>query len=90
MVWYTTSRIHATDLPLSLHYNIIFGIDLIGEWWKLWIIPFAGLICGVINFGISHFVYDKRKPLSRFIAIVTVLLEVLLIMGNILLVSLNS
>lgn len=90
MGWHTFSKIKPTDQLLSLHYNIIFGVDLIGEWWKMRFLPAGGLVMAVANFGVSHLLYAKRRGLSRFLAVITALLEILLLVAVILLVGLNT
>lgn len=88
-IWHTALKVQPTSEPVFLHYNIIFGVDLIGEWWKLWFIPLSGLVIFVLNYGLSYFLYNKDKFLSRFLSIITALLEALIISGSILIIGIN-
>jgi hypothetical protein len=89
MSWYTLYHIRPTEDLLFLHYNILYGVDLIGEWWKLWLIPLGAAVMGIVNLCISYFFYDKNRLISRILAVVTSGLEALLVIGCILVVGLN-
>lgn len=53
---------------LFLHYNIYFGIDWIGNWYKIYIYPFAGLLIFVINFLLAIYFYENDKIASYLLA----------------------
>jgi hypothetical protein len=88
--WYTFSRVHQSADPVFLHYNIIFGIDLIGEWWKLWFIPAFGTALFLINLIISYLSYGRDKIISRLVGITTVCLEIFILIGLLLIIGINS
>lgn len=88
--WYVISKIRPTGEQLFLHYNIIFGVDLVGEWWKLWLLPLGGLVLWLVNFLLSYFFYNHNRFLARFLAVTTALFEVLLVVAILLIVSLNG
>src|SRR4030042_1891246 len=54
---------------LFLHYNIYFGIDWIGSWYKIYIYPFAGLLIFIINFLLAIYFYENTKITSYNLAI---------------------
>ena len=87
--WYTVSRIRPTGEQLFLHFNILFGVDLIGEWWRLYLIPLFALIFMLINFCLSYFFYQQNRFIARFLAVLTVFFEVLALVGRILIIGLN-
>lgn len=39
--------------PIPLHYNIYFGIDLIGQWYFIYAITLSGLLIIIINFWLA-------------------------------------
>ncbi|MAF13962.1 MAG: hypothetical protein CMI53_03645 [Parcubacteria group bacterium] len=53
---------------ISLHYNIYFGIDLLGSKYQLFLLPVLGLIFFFINLLIGSMVYTKEKILSYFLS----------------------
>ena len=87
--WYTISRIRPTGEQLFLHYNILFGVDLIGEWWKIYLIPLFSLIILLVNFGLSYFCYQQNRFISRFLVVLTLFYEVLILVGSTLIIGLN-
>lgn len=87
--WYVSRNIHQTTDNIFLHYNITFGIDLVGEWWKIYIIPAGGIAMLLINFLISFFSYRSDRFLSRTSGIMIFLLHILLAVSAFLTVNLN-
>lgn len=89
-IWgYTVSKIHPTADQLFLHYNILLGIDLIGEWWKVYFIPLFGSIIFFINFGLSYFFYKHSRFISRFLGVLTAFYEILILLSSLLIIGLN-
>ena len=83
-------KIKPQEAPLLLHYNIYFGIDLIGEWYKVFLIPFSGLAIFLLNLIFSFIIYKKDKILSYFPLIVSLIIQIILFIGGILIILLNS
>lgn len=54
---------------LFLHYNIIFGVDLVGEWWRMLFLPLGGLIILLINNILALTFYNTDKTTARMLAI---------------------
>lgn len=74
---------------LSLHYNIYFGIDLIGSWYRIFYIPVAGLIFLIINIFLIILLYKKERFLSYFVAACSVLISLGLAVALLLITLLN-
>ena len=75
--------------PIFLHYNIIFGVDRVGTFQELLLIPSLGLGILVVNYilGWLAFKYDSFMPvLLNFSAL---LANVFLFINGLLLVFLN-
>jgi hypothetical protein len=64
-----------------LHYNIYFGINLIGYWYQTFVIPFLGIFFIIINFILSWFLYLKEKILSYFLNISAAFLQILFLLA---------
>lgn len=75
--------------PIFLHYNIYFGVDLIGPWWRIYLLPLTGVLALFINFIISAIIYDKEKILSYFLMVIAGFLQVFLILSAIFIVGQN-
>lgn len=77
--WYIAANVRSTADQIFLHYNIIFGIDLIGPWWKIFLPPAAGLAFLAINFFLSFFLYRFDRLLARLLPLFTVGVEAVLL-----------
>lgn len=82
-------RIQPQEEPIFLHYNIYFGIDLIGEWYRIYIIPALGSVIIFINLLISSIIYNKEKILAFFLLSLMTLSQILLTMAALLIVWQN-
>ncbi len=47
--------IHPSETPIVLHYNVYFGVDLLGIWWQVYALPFLGIL-----FFVGHYVLARR------------------------------
>jgi hypothetical protein len=53
--------IRPVDFPIILHYNVYFGVDVIGPWWQVYFLPFIGLIILGINTVLGYLFYQKKE-----------------------------
>ncbi len=74
---------------IPLHYNIYFGIDLIGPWYKVFIIPTIGVIILFINILLSYIIYKKDKTISYFLMGASSLSQFVLLIGAVFVILLN-
>lgn len=82
-------RIRPQDDLIFLHYNILFGVDYIGEWWRVYIIAITGLVIFITNFLIGWLLYNKDKFVSIIMNIVNVISQIFLLIATTILVFLN-
>jgi len=82
--------IRPVDFLIILHYNVYFGVDVIGPWWQVYSLPLIGLIVMGINTVLGYLFYQKKERivahllmLATFIAQVGITIAVasLLIMN---------
>lgn len=48
--------------PIVLHYNIYFGPDLIGDWYRAFLAPALGLAIFGLNFFLAYWFYPVNQP----------------------------
>lgn len=84
------SKIKPQDAPVMLHYNIYFGIDLIGAWYQVFLLPGSGLAIFLINFGLSFIIHKRDKVLSLFPVFVSLLAQLIIGIAGILIILLNQ
>lgn len=82
-------RIRPQEQPIFLHYNIYFGIDLIGEWYRIYLIPALGSVIIFINLLISSIIYNKERIIAFFLLSAMTLAQILLIVAALLIVWQN-
>ena len=76
--------------PVSaLRYNVILGVSEIGSRYKLFQLPLAGLLIGVVNFGLVKFNKSNQQILPLLAALVTVALNLILLLAALLLFQVN-
>lgn len=87
MLWLQIPR---TEEHIFLHYNILFGIDLIGPATHVFFVPLAGLVILVVNFVAGIFLYNKDKFTAQLLAFAAAFVHIFLIIAASLLVFLNT
>ncbi|MCF6276587.1 MAG: hypothetical protein L3J07_01925 [Candidatus Magasanikbacteria bacterium] len=75
--------------PIFLHYNILFGVDLIGEWWNILYLPITGIFILIINFILGWVLFHKDKFIAYILNAVNLICQVFLLVATLLIVFLN-
>jgi len=81
---------HGGEEFVVLHYNIYFGIDLVGEWYRVFNIAYLGLTIFLVNFILGGLVYLKEKIVANFLTLGTFFCLGLLSVASLLIVLINS
>lgn len=74
---------------IYLHYNIYFGIDLIGKWHQVFFFPSLGIFFFIVNFLLGAVVFSQEKILSYFLAFSSSIIQLILILALIFLMVVN-
>jgi len=74
---------------IPLHYNIYFGIDLLGPWYQFFLLPSLGLLFFIVNFIISLMIYSKEKVLSYFLVSASSFIQLIFILAAIFIILIN-
>lgn len=89
-VWlYLALKVKSQSDPIFLHYNIYFGVDLIGEWYQIFIMPLTGLIIYFINLYFSYIIYRREKIISYSIISLTAVIQLIILLASFLIVRQN-
>ena len=59
--------IKPTDLNIILHYNVYFGVDIIGKWWQVYFLPAVGTTFLVVNFILAYFFYCQKERVASYL-----------------------
>ncbi|MBL7054018.1 hypothetical protein ISS06_02345 [Patescibacteria group bacterium] len=74
-----------------LHYNLLSGIDFIGRWQKLLIIPLVGSCILIIHFCFSFYLYILRNVrLANFLIILLLIFQICLFVSVYLISNLSN
>ena len=81
-MWLAVWRIvQPTDQPLILHYNVYFGIDAIGDWRSIYLMPGLALVFLLVNAVLSRFFFYKEKFVSYLFALMAFVVQALMAIG---------
>ena len=74
---------------MFLHYNVLFGVDYIGEGWRMFLVPLLGLVIFIINMLASWILYRRDVFMSYILVGVTALCQIFVVIATVLVVFLN-
>lgn len=81
------STTFADSIPL--HYNIYFGIDLIGPWYQFFFVPAVGLAIIVVNFLFGLFTVNYEKILGHFLSVTAAAVQIVFLAAIIAILIIN-
>lgn len=84
------TSIEPTDRLLVLHYSIPFGIDLVGKWYLMWVYPGVALVIFLLNVLFGYVGYSRDRVLTVSIFSLTLLCEMIIFVGLLLLFLQNQ
>ena len=89
-IWYYLVAVakHTSD-QYFLHYNIIFGVDLVGSWGKIFLLPIGGLVIVLFNSIISILIFNQDKLLARLLGLFASVFQIFLAWAVYLIVEIN-
>ena len=82
--------IQPVDLPIILHYNVYFGVDMLGDWKNLFLLPMVGLILFFINFFLSLYFYRRKERIASYLLLIaTLMIQLSLIVASVSVIIIN-
>jgi len=88
-IWLRILEIKPTEEFVFLHYTILFGVDLFGPWWRIFVLPVGGLLILLINAVIGWIFFHKDRVVAQLLLSVAAMCQIFLYIGATLLVFLN-
>ncbi len=82
-------EIRPREESVFLHYNILFGVDLVGEWWKVLYLPMVGLLIILINVILGWILFGKDKFFAHTLNFISIFCQIFLLIASSLLIFLN-
>ncbi|MFA4831401.1 MAG: hypothetical protein WC862_01585 [Patescibacteria group bacterium] len=82
-------NIRSGDGTVFLHYNILFGVDYIGEWWKIVFLPATGILILILNTILGWILFQRDSFMTYLLNATSLLCQIFLFITASLLVFLN-
>lgn len=79
---YIISKIKPTPEPIPLHYNIYFGIDLIGKWYLIFLNPLLGFFIYFLNIVISYIIYKRERIIAYLLTSLNIFIALILFFAS--------
>ncbi|MBL7141898.1 hypothetical protein ISS21_02285 [Patescibacteria group bacterium] len=90
LLWlYILFTFWGTIEPIVLHYNILFGIDSVGPWRKLLVLPLLGSGILIVNSVLIFYFYLlRRESLINLLAVGLLVSQIVLLTSVLLIINL--
>jgi len=91
MLWlFIYTQVNPRDDLIFLHYNIYFGVDLIGEWYWLYFMPLLGIVIFCTNIVLSVLLKKRDNSIRSFIGFVSIVCQCILLWAAYLIIQQNN
>lgn len=89
IIWINLLKVQKVDGLIPLHYNIYLGIDYMGEWYKIFMLPTFGLVVLFFNLFLSSLIYFKDKFIPYILLFISLLVQIILLLASFAVVWIN-
>lgn len=59
--------IRPTEGVMVLHYNVYFGVDLLGIWWQTFLLPLLGLLFFLGHSFLAKHFYQRTERIASYL-----------------------
>lgn len=59
--------VRPTENPVVLHYNVYFGVDLLGTWWQVYALPVAAVIAFSGHMLLARGFYRRSERIAAYL-----------------------
>ncbi len=66
--------VKAVDFPIILHYNVYFGVDSIGSYKAVYLMPAIGLALLASNLLLSIYFYKNKERIASYLLLIAALM----------------
>lgn len=78
------------DFPIILHYNVYFGVDVIGAWWQVYFLPAIGLTVLLVNTTLGYLFYcQKERIVAHLLMLGTFIVQIIMTIAVASLLTIN-
>ncbi|MBX4187541.1 MAG: hypothetical protein KW793_00175 [Candidatus Doudnabacteria bacterium] len=83
-------KIQPRGLNILLHYNVVYGTDLVDKDIYAFIIPGLAFLFFLFNLLVAYYIYNKEKLASYFLNIANIPVQVIFLVASIVLILAND
>ncbi len=80
----------SANIPIPLHYNAYYGVDYLGDYRKIFIIPAVGVIIICVDIILGVILSNKCKIASKLLFFIIPFLQILLMIATISIILFNK
>lgn len=62
------------DANVILHYNVYFGVDMLGKWTLAFVMPAVGLAVYLINGCLADYFYRNKERVASYVLLLAALM----------------
>lgn len=74
--------VQPVDFPIILHYNVYFGVDVLDDWKKVYLVPLIGFFLLIINTFLGLYFYQNKERIASYIlAIANLMIQLSLLVA---------
>lgn len=88
-VYLYANRIES-DYPVILHYNLFFGVDLLGNYNMSFVLPAVGAILFILNALLGQFFYKIERLASYILTLNILIIQIFLTIACYLIIKTNA
>ncbi len=74
---------------VPLHYNVHIGVDTVGPWWRIYLVPAVGLLIILCNVWLARYMWSRDQVLAYVAGFATLVLQGILVTAMIFIVYLS-
>lgn len=63
--------IRPSETPIILHYSVYFGVDLLGIWWQVYVLPLLGLLFVMGHLFLAQRFYKKTERIACYLMLLS-------------------
>lgn len=54
-----------------VHYNVYFGVDIIGDWAQIFMVPSIALLFSLANIFLAQWFYNQKERFASYVLLLT-------------------
>jgi len=90
LTWGVLARfIKPSEYPIPLHYNIYFGIDLIGPYSRVFSLPLISFFILLMDFILAFWFYSKDRLAAYILLLTSCAAQIFVLIGAVSLIYIN-